>query len=194
VGAGTVRSDDPLLTNRSGAGKQPARVVLDEELRIPPDCRLLAGEGGSPVIVATCRAATDPAAEALARAGAEILVLAPGQGGVDLGALLDELGRRQWTYLLVEGGRGVLGQFLRQRLADELLVFLAPVIVGGAKSLGPVDWEDVDTIDQALSLPPPETERVGPDVLLRFFPAAVAAAPSAPGGQVARNDPAGEAT
>ena len=185
VGAGTVLADDPELTNRSGSGRQPARLVLDDALRVPPSCRLLAAPAASPVIIATRQAADSPAAVALARAGAEIMVLPPAspwQGlmqdpgqdrpapvGVHLGALLDELGRRQWTHLLVEGGRSVLGAFLAQRLADELWVFVAPRILGGPGSLGPVDWPDVPTVDHGLRLPAPEVERVGDDVLLRFM-------------------------
>lgn len=176
VGVGTVGADDPLLTNRSGSGRQPARLVLDGELHIPLSCRLLRTIDVAPVIVAARADAPQAAAEAIAAAGAEVLPLPPGAGGVDLSALLAELGRRQWTHLLVEGGRAVLGQFIAAGLADELMVFVAPRLIGGRKSLGPVDWPDVDTVDQAPKLPPPQVEQIGPDVLLRY----VLRDPSAP--------------
>jgi len=169
VGAGTVSADDPLLTNRSGAGRQPARVILDDRLVTPPGGRLLATAGESPVIIATVEGAPPAAAEALTGAGAEVLTLPAGDGGVDLGALLDELGRRQWTNLLVEGGQAVLGSFIAAGLADELRVFVAPRLVGGAGSLGPVAWADTDAIDQTLALPAPQVETVGPDILLRYL-------------------------
>jgi diaminohydroxyphosphoribosylaminopyrimidine deaminase/5-amino-6-(5-phosphoribosylamino)uracil reductase len=168
VGVGTIWDDDPLLTNRSGTGRQPARVVLDGRLEISPSCRLLADTTSAPVIVATRHDASPIVGEELARKGAEVLRLPPGPGGVDLAALLNELGRRQWTYLLVEGGRAVHGSFLRQRLADELLVFVAPSLLGGWGSLGPVDFDDVDTVDQALRLPAPQVEPIGQDLLLRY--------------------------
>ncbi len=168
VGVGTVWDDDPLLTNRGGAGKQPARLVLDESLEIPTSCRLLANTDAAPVIVATTDDASELIAESLKTAGAEVLRLPAGAGGVDLGALLDELGRREWTYLLVEGGSSVIGSFLRQGLADELMVFLAPCLVGGTHSLGPVDWDDIDSMDQAHRLPPPQAERLDRDMLLRY--------------------------
>jgi len=176
VGAGTVRADDPLLTNRGGRGKQPARLVLDADLSISPACRLLAEPADSPVIVATPRPAPPAAADPLMKAGAEIMELPAAAGGIDLDALLAELGRRQWTRLLVEGGSGVLGSFLRAGLADELMVFVAPKLVGGPKSLGPVDWPDVASIEQALALPAPEVERIDGDVLLNYVL-------SEPGGQ-----------
>ena len=169
VGLGTVVADDPLLTNRSGSGRQPARLVLDGQLNIPLNCRLLGTIDVAPVIVATRSDAPQAAAEAIAAAGAEVLPLPAGPGGVDLAALLAELGRRQWTHLLVEGGRAVLGQFIAADLADELMVFVAPRLIGGQKSLGPVDWPDVDTVDQVPQLPPPQVEQIGPDVLLRYF-------------------------
>ena len=176
VGAGTVRADDPLLTARDadpdgvGAGRQPARLILDGSASIPPGCRLMRSTDVSPVIVATREDASPVAIEALSRAGAEVLTLprTTSRGGVDLSALLKELGRRQWTYLLVEGGRNVHSEFLAQGLADELLVFIAPKIIGGSESIGPLNWADIDGIDEAFSLPRPHVEQIDDDVLLRY--------------------------
>ena len=184
VGAGTVQADDPLLTNRSGTGKQPARVVLDARLEISPACRLLGSTDVSPVIVATPAPAPAGRAGVLRAAGAEVLELPRGGDGVDLSALLAELGRREWTYLLVEGGRGVLSAFIRSGLADELMVFVAPLLVGGRRSPGPVDWEDVSSIDQAMRLTRPQVEQVGPDVLLRY----VLSEPAGSAGDIGQNE------
>lgn len=175
VGIGTVLADDPLLTNRSGAGNQPARVVLDSKLTIPAGCQLLNTPAISPVIVATTAATAAGLAVAGERGerggcdgrggqggrdgrgerggcdgqggrggcdergkrseragqlrglGVEVLELPAGRDGrVDLPALLAELGSRQWTHLLVEGGRAVLEAFVESGLADELLVFVSP--------------------------------------------------------------------
>jgi diaminohydroxyphosphoribosylaminopyrimidine deaminase/5-amino-6-(5-phosphoribosylamino)uracil reductase len=171
VGAGTVAADDPLLTNRSGSPSQPARVVLDGSLAISPDSQLVRTAGESPVIVATREGAPDAKVSALTAAGVEVLRLPPGAGGdgVDLPALLDEFGGREWTYLLVEGGQRILDSFIGGGLADELMVFIAPVLIGGAESIPPVRWEDVDTVDRARRLPAPEIQRVGDDVLLRYL-------------------------
>ncbi len=168
VGVGTVRADDPLLTNRNGSGGQPIRLILDGNLEISPDCRLMRSIDVAPVIIATRQDAPPDALKTLTRAGAEVLTLPAGRGGVDLSALLKELGRQQWTYLLVEGGRNVHSEFLAQGMADELLVFIAPKIIGGPGSLGPVDWADIDGIDEAFSLPRPQVEQIDDDVLLRY--------------------------
>jgi len=137
VGSGTVLADDPLLTNRAGRGRQPTRVVLDGQLRTPPGSRLIAtASASSPVLLATtARALEVQAASAgiLARQGVEFLALPAGaRGGVSLGALLDELGRRKWTRLLVEGGPTVLQRVISEHLADELWVFISPHAAAGS--------------------------------------------------------------
>ncbi len=135
VGIGTVLADDPQLTNRSGHGKQPARVVLDSRLTLPLDCQLVRTARESPVLLATTAEGvrTNPrAAERLKEAGVDVLVVASAAGRVDLVALLSELGRREWTYLLVEGGEAVLRSFLAALLVDELQVYVSKRIVGEA--------------------------------------------------------------
>ncbi len=171
IGIGTARHDDPRLTNRTGQGRQPTRVVLDEDLDLSAESQLARTTGEAPLLVATTQDGLDarPAhADALRAAGAELLALPRTAHGVDLPALLDELGRRQWTRLLVEGGSGVLGAFLGGHLADELRVFLAPRILGGREGLPCVSWEELDTMDQALPLPAPTVEPIGIDLLLTY--------------------------
>ncbi len=166
VGVGTVLADDPLLTNRSGIGKQPVRVVLDSHLRTPSDCQLLRTLKESPVLIATTPAADGAAAGLLQTAGAEIVTLPASPTGVDLGALLDELGRRQWTHLLVEGGAGVLRSFLDGGLADELLVYVAPHRCPDA----PEDLPrfDIARIREQIPLVLHEEQTLGADRMLRL--------------------------
>ncbi len=168
VGSETVLADDPALTNRSGSGKQPVRVVLDSRLRTPPASRLVRTANESPVIIATSHHAVVNeigCADALRRSGVELLELPRGQGGIDLPALLDELGGRQWTYLLVEGGAKVLDSFIQESLADELAVFRCPKLVGPDALL-----PRFDVADLARKFPLRETARteIGPDTLLRY--------------------------
>ena len=146
AGIGTVLHDDPQLNNRSGHGKQPSRVVLDAGLRTPPDGRLMRARNESPVILACsegAEAARPAAAAALRAGGAELLPLPVRDGLLDLNTLLDELGRRQWTYLLVEGGAAVHRSFLTQRLADELLVFISPDRCGLSPGLLNLDLQSL---------------------------------------------------
>lgn len=139
VGIGTVFADDPLLTNRGDGPKRPARIVLDSRLRTPPNSRLIRSASDGPVLIATTRFAASHEVgrvDPLFHAGAEIIELPHAGEALDLGALLDELGRRDWTYLLVEGGPRVLRSFVSGGLTDELFVFTAPDSVGGAAADG----------------------------------------------------------
>ena len=169
VGIRTVLADDPLLTNRSGTGRQPTRLVLDSDLRTPPDSRLVGTAGQWPVIVACACDAIErrpAAAEALEANGVEVLGCPGGQRGVDLPAVLDELGGRAWTYLLVEGGPRLLDSFISAGLADELWVFVAPRRVGGAAELPRFD---VAELQHRSCLGQAEKERLGADTLLRYI-------------------------
>ncbi len=173
MGIKTVLADDPMLTNRSGSGRQPTRVILDDLLATPINCRLVASADKIPLLIATTSAAATGSSAAQAQAlrarGAEVLEIAAGPGGLDLAALLDELGRRQWMRLLVEGGSTVLGSFIGQKLADELNVFVAPRLLGGHEGMPCISWVEADTIDQAHALPPPQVERIEEDLLLTYL-------------------------
>ncbi|QKT04395.1 bifunctional diaminohydroxyphosphoribosylaminopyrimidine deaminase/5-amino-6-(5-phosphoribosylamino)uracil reductase RibD [Ectothiorhodospiraceae bacterium 2226] len=136
TGAGTVVADDPALTVREaslGRVDQPLRVVADSGLRTPPAARLLREPGTT--LLATCGRHEAPA-RALEAAGAQLLRLPASDGGVDLAALLAELARREVNEVLVEAGAGLNGALLQAGLVDELVVYMAPVVLGdGARGL-----------------------------------------------------------
>jgi diaminohydroxyphosphoribosylaminopyrimidine deaminase/5-amino-6-(5-phosphoribosylamino)uracil reductase len=126
VGANTVAHDDPQLTTRLPGRKSrdPLRVILDGKLSISPRAKVL------PALIVTTRDAPASRVKALEARGAEVVRLRGKRGRVALGALLDELGRRDICTLLVEGGGQVHGQFLRAGLADRVALFIAPKLYG----------------------------------------------------------------
>ncbi len=171
VGVSTVLADDPQLTNRSGQGSQPVRIVLDSHLRTPPDSALVRSAGDSPVLIATTARAIENSpvrAETLRQVGVELLALPEGEAGVDLPALLAELGHRQWTHLLVEGGAAVLGSFLTSagQLADELHVYVNPRRVDVPS--GDLPRLDIAELARTMELPQPEVTDFGNDRFLRM--------------------------
>ena len=167
VGIGTVLVDDPLLTNRNDGGKQPVRVVLDSKLQTPLDCQLVQTIDIAPLLIATTKeAASNQSAQKLRSVGAELLALPCNENGLDLNMLLDELGKRNWTYLLVEGGAKVLGSFIYSNLADELLTFVAPSNISGSTK-GLVRF-DISEISKAISPIQTEEQKIGEDTLLRY--------------------------
>ncbi len=170
VGVGTVLRDDPALTARigeaSGPAGRPRRVVLDSRLRTPPAARILAPDG-IPVIIATTRSASPEARRAFEERGAEVLVCDGADERVDLPALLRELGARGVLSLLVEGGAAVHGAFREAGLVDKVLVYVAPLLVGG----GPVAGAGlgVAAMADAWRLGPVEVQRFGDDVLIEAY-------------------------
>jgi 3,4-dihydroxy 2-butanone 4-phosphate synthase/GTP cyclohydrolase II len=131
VGIGTVLADNPRLNVRLVEGRSPQPVIVDSRLRFPPYANLLRN-GRSPLI-ATSQGADDERREALEAAGAQVLRL-PGQNGwVDLAALLDHLGATGVNHLMVEGGAQIITSFLTSRLVDQVVLTIAPLLVGGLR-------------------------------------------------------------
>jgi diaminohydroxyphosphoribosylaminopyrimidine deaminase / 5-amino-6-(5-phosphoribosylamino)uracil reductase len=132
TGVDTVLADDPQLNVRDPAidmyGRQPLRVVLDSKLRTPPGARMLALPGETLIFTGT---PTALAAEPLRQAGAELVTVTLDRDNrVDLHSVLQELGRRMCNDVLVEAGPTLVGRILQLGLADELIVYIAPVLLG----------------------------------------------------------------
>lgn len=140
TGSGTVLADDPALTVRdldvSGDHppelplRQPLRVVVDSELRMPSTARLLREPGE--VMIFTTRSTDDPAAQQLSAAGARIERLAASGQGIDLSALLERLAALHCNEVLAECGPTLAGSLVQQGLVDELWIYLAPLLLGDA--------------------------------------------------------------
>jgi diaminohydroxyphosphoribosylaminopyrimidine deaminase/5-amino-6-(5-phosphoribosylamino)uracil reductase len=167
AGIGTVLADDPLLTARPPGPRVAARVILDRSLRLPLDSQLVQTARTVPVLIVHAPS-SDPARRLeLEARGCECLALNPYGTTPFLAALLDELGRRRWTNVLVEGGSEVLGSFFTLQAVDEVQVFIAPKLVGGRGALSPVGGAGIANLDEALALAELHLEQLGPDVLVR---------------------------
>ena len=167
VGSGTVLADDPRLSARGERAvlRQPLRVIVDSRLRTPPTARVLSEPGGG-VLVVTVDGADAERQRALADAGAELLSLPAEQGRVPLDELMKQLGSRQVTSLLVEGGPTLLGSLLEQRLGHRIAAFVAPLLVGGAGAPGPFGGLGAASLGQGWRVHGIRSEAVGPDLLL----------------------------
>ena len=135
VGIGTVLSDNPRLNVRLVDGVNPRPIVVDSKLRLPLTCNLLKQEA-RPLLVATVEGYDEKRAEALQAAGAIIVALPPNpRGQVDLSLLLQRLGELGIDTLMVEGGARIITSFLFERLADFIVLTIAPVLVGGLRAV-----------------------------------------------------------
>ena len=167
VGVNTVIADDPLLTARPGKGKKLTRIVLDNHLRIPLDCKMIKTAKKHPLLIYTLEksvAANPEIAEKITKKGAEVFAYQDVQGRSNLHFLLNELSKRGIAHLLVEGGPRVLTSFLKEGLADEIVVYIASKILGAQGSAditGPMA-----ELTQAVGLHHVDIKRFGDDVRL----------------------------
>jgi diaminohydroxyphosphoribosylaminopyrimidine deaminase / 5-amino-6-(5-phosphoribosylamino)uracil reductase len=166
VGIGTALVDDPRLTARiEGVARQPRRVVFDSEARLPLDSRLVKDVSDVPLIVVCARAAKRTSVEALQAAGVDVIVATGENEGARVQHALDELGAREIQSLLLEGGPHLAGAFLEAEEIDEVRVFIAPVLLGGAKARTAVEgigFGEIAAAPRPLAI---ETERIDDDVL-----------------------------
>jgi diaminohydroxyphosphoribosylaminopyrimidine deaminase/5-amino-6-(5-phosphoribosylamino)uracil reductase len=164
VGRETALRDDPMLTARLPGPRTAVRVVLDTVASLSPVSQLVRTASESPVLVAVGKQAPASNRRRLSDTGCEVFEC-PGETHVDrLHWLLEELGRRRMTNVLVEGGARVLGSLLDARQIDEVHVFIAPKLLGGAGAYVPFTGNGIAEMAEVLQIDAPEIETLGGDV------------------------------
>ncbi len=171
VGIGTIIADDSLLTARDKEnkplGKQPIRIVVDSGLKIPLSAKLFTDNNS--IIIATSSNSEKKMTD-LRDLGVEVISL-PGAGGlVDLSALLDFLGRREITSVLIEGGSELLGSFFDEGLADKVAFCVSPVIIGGKTAIPSVGARGANKLSEAYRLQDVSFETAGQDFIVTGYP------------------------
>lgn len=167
VGVGTVLSDDPQLTVRHVRGRDPIRIVLDGEGKIPLTAGLLHKAGRT--IVATAAMTKEKETELLAL-GVEVWRFPDEKGNVDLQALMTRLGETEIDSVLVEGGGETVASFLEAELVDKVSFFVAPMLLGGRNAVPAVGGTGVKSISNATQLRNIDVERIGEDILICAYP------------------------
>ena len=162
TGIGTVRDDNPLLSVRDvETSRQPLRVVVDSQLEIPLTSRIL--QGGGALVVGAVKNAEKVA---LLRSTGNFVEILPNPAGkVDLKALLELLARRGINEVHVEAGFKLNGSLLREGLVDELLLYLAPCLIGHAAS-GLFNLPELTTLDDKRRLRIHDLRQIGEDIRL----------------------------
>ncbi len=125
VGINTVLEDNPLLTIRPDTGRQPLRVVLDGKLRIPQNCNLIKTAKNAPVCIFTIIKNTK-----IKQKNVEVIKIGKFKGKINLTSVLSELGKRNIQQVLVEGGEKIITSFLKEKSADEIVIYSSNETLG----------------------------------------------------------------
>lgn len=167
VGGNTARIDDPLLTARPPGPRVPLRVVIDSWAMLASDSQLVRTARETPVLVAVGPPSTHSDRDRLASHGCEPFLCDASNHAARFGQLLDELGRRRLTNVLVEGGSQLLGLCFDHGLVDEVHVFVAPKVIGGNEAPSPVAGVGRELMADSLALEEVAFTACGEDLYLR---------------------------
>ena len=171
TGSGTVLADDPMLTVRDSQyemrGRRPLRVVLDTDLRTPVTAQVLCFARSALIMTRDDRS---PLAQPLRAAGARIESVAVSDAGhLDLDAVVSRLGELECNEVLVEAGPTLAGEFMRSGLVDELVVYMAPVLLGNA-ARGLFNLPALERMCDRCEFDWHDVERIGDDLRLTLRP------------------------
>ena len=168
TGIGTVLADDPLLTVRPPGRRTPTRILLDSKARLPLDSNLVQSLTESPVLLFVSESAPTENVAALRNSGIEVIhaKLDQQSNTLDLDDVLNELGRREMTNVLLEAGGKVLGAFWDAQQIDEVHCFIAPKRIGGVAALSPLAGLGLESMEQSPQLQHSSVETFDGDVYI----------------------------
>ena len=154
VGRGTVARDNPLLTTRlqNREGQDATRIVLDSHGRTRTDARIFNTESEAGAIVAVTAEAPRENVDALEKAGAEIITVPAADGNVCFKSLMEILGKREITSVLIEGGSEINGSAIAAGIVDKVMCFIAPKLIGGQNAPGPIGGVGILSLVDAVNL------------------------------------------
>lgn len=170
VGAGTLLADDPMLNARPAGPRQAMRIVLADDRPLPEERKLFQSASDSSlgsVFLAVGENYPNDLAKQHKQAGVEVWRYETSTKVSPAAQLLAELGRRQLTNLLVEGGSKLLDNWFNEELVDEAHVFIAPKTIGGDLPTGPAGGMNVEQMTEALNLESVSAIQSGEDVYLQ---------------------------
>ena len=168
TGVNTVLDDDPSLTVRlEGVERQPLRVILDSKLQMPPQAKIFTG--GGDVLILTCLDNDNKKATQLKKKGANVLQVETHKGRLNLHKVMETLAAMGINEIHVEAGKTLSGQLIAENLADELVIYLAPTILGD-NARGMFHIPGLESLQQQKNLIWQDQRMVGNDLrlIMRF--------------------------
>ncbi|MBE0427000.1 MAG: bifunctional diaminohydroxyphosphoribosylaminopyrimidine deaminase/5-amino-6-(5-phosphoribosylamino)uracil reductase RibD [Nitrospirae bacterium] len=159
---GTVKADDPLLTSRIKGGKDPKRIVIDPELDIPLEAKILRTPPETIIVTKNVNSKADY----LEKAGIRLIHF---KEKLDLNWLLEKLGEMEITSVLIEGGSSINSHALEDGIVDKVMFFIAPVIIGGRESFPAVGGKTYKRLNEAHRIKDISIKRIGKDILIEGY-------------------------
>ncbi len=169
VGVETVIKDDPELTCRLEGGKNPVRIILDSNLRIPQESRVLKDQQYNTTIVACTDSAPYERVSALKEMGVRIFCCKSFNNHVDLKDLMEKLKESAIDSVLLEGGSAVNDSALSNGIVSKIILYIAPKIIGGEKSKTFVGGKGIERLTQAYPIRFESVERIGEDLKITAY-------------------------
>ncbi|WP_442929351.1 bifunctional diaminohydroxyphosphoribosylaminopyrimidine deaminase/5-amino-6-(5-phosphoribosylamino)uracil reductase RibD [Natranaerovirga pectinivora] len=171
VGIGTVLKDDPSLTTRLEdiEGKDPIRIIVDTECKLPLDSKVLNLKSKAKTIIATTEKAADDNVKAVQEKGGEVIVTPLKDGQVDLNYLMDALGQQGIDSVLIEGGATLNYSAVSSGVVDKVLSFIGPKIFGGVDAKTPVAGDGIALVRDAVLLKDICVSSFGDDILIEGY-------------------------
>ncbi|RDU38300.1 bifunctional diaminohydroxyphosphoribosylaminopyrimidine deaminase/5-amino-6-(5-phosphoribosylamino)uracil reductase RibD [Neobacillus piezotolerans] len=168
VGANTILKDNPELTTRVPNGRNPIRVVLDSTLKIPLDSKVIS-DGLAETWIFTTEDADQEKEKLLSDQGVSVYRTA-GSGKVDLGEVMDILGEKLVSSVLVEGGGTVHANLIEKKLVDKVILYFAPKLIGGQSAPTFLEGNGAESMSDVLDLADTSIERIGRDFKFTGYP------------------------
>lgn len=165
VGAGTVLQDDPELTTRLVAGKNPVRVILDSKLKIPLTAKVLNSEARTMIITGQ-EIDEQKAAQLESLTHVELIKTTLKNDKIDIQRVVELLAQKELTSVLVEGGSSIHGAFFAAGYGDRVFAFVAPKLVGGSQGYSPIGGQGCAFIKDGWQLAGAEYQQLGQDLLI----------------------------
>lgn len=171
VGIGTVLADDPMLNVRlpNYSGPQPKRIVIDGDLSIPTRARLLRERAGSEIILFTTPFAKPELVRHFESEGCRVVIIPSRRRIIDMRQIMTEMANLGIQSALVEGGRQIHTSLLSKGLADKVVVFMSPKIIGGQLLRAPVEDLGLPSIANALQLREVKWQNFGDDICMEGY-------------------------
>ncbi len=167
IGINTLLKDNPKLNPRliKGKANDPFKIVVDSTLKIPPKCNLM--KNPSKLIIATTSKASKAKINSLYQKGVNVIVCKTKDGKVNLKNLMKELGKKEITSIMIEGGPTLNSSIIKEKIADKLLIFTAPKLVG--EGMGAIGDLGIKKINKAINLKRIRMKKIGKDILAEAY-------------------------